>query len=242
MRAMNCPPRLALPVRVAMREAAAVARAAALLLLAGSAQAQVYMGQLPGSESVLLTNFASERAPHLLVAAVPADTGPAGTADTAAPGPSRPFALHGQGLDSSKVATREPDRRLALLIAQVAQEHGLPTALLKAVVAAESGFNPAAVSAKGAIGLMQLMPATAQRFGAGDARDHTLNLRAGARYLRWLLDLFQGDVRLALAGYNAGEQAVLRAGRRVPDYPETQGYVPRVLALQARFQGTPSPR
>jgi soluble lytic murein transglycosylase-like protein len=81
---------------------------------------------------------------------------------------------------------------------------------------------------------MQLMPATARRFGVSDPFDPVDNVRGGARYLRWLLDRFGGDLTLALAGYNAGEDAVVRAGYRVPPYAETQRYVPRVLA---RYRG-----
>ena len=111
--------------------------------------------------------------------------------------------------------------------------------LLQALILTESGFNAAAVSPKGAVGLMQVMPTTAQRWGvSGDAKnpiarklaDPSTNIRAGSRYLRYLLDLFPGKVELALAAYNAGEGAVQRAGNRIPDYPETQNYVKTVMA------------
>jgi soluble lytic murein transglycosylase-like protein len=98
-----------------------------------------------------------------------------------------------------------------------------------AVVRHESGFDPEARSPAGARGLMQLMPATARRFGVDDPDDPAQNLRGGTRYLRWLLDRYQGDVRLALAGYHAGEGAVARHGG-VPPYRETREYVRRVLA------------
>ena len=106
--------------------------------------------------------------------------------------------------------------------------------LLQALIATESGFDAAAVSPKGAIGLMQVMPATAQRYGlAAGAKlaDPRTNIRTGTRYLRYLLDLFPGELELALAAYNAGEGAVMRAGRRIPDYPETQNYVRTVMQL-----------
>ena len=83
---------------------------------------------------------------------------------------------------------------------------------------------------------MQLMPATAQRFGVQDPFDPEQNVRAGATFLRTLLDAFAGDTRLALAAYNAGESAVIRAGNRIPAFAETQAYVPRVLASVARVQ------
>lgn len=126
------------------------------------------------------------------------------------------------------------------LIREAATDHGLDLALLKAVIATESRFDPQAVSPKGAVGLMQLMPATAERFGVkADAAttlqqrltDPRTNLQAGARYLALLLRQFGGQTDLALAAYNAGEGAVQRAGGRVPDFPETQQYVRKVTLL-----------
>lgn len=123
-----------------------------------------------------------------------------------------------------------------------ATRHGLDYELLQAVIATESGFDPQAVSPRGAVGLMQVMPATAQRFGvAREAKrsveqkltDPGTNVAAGARYLRHLIDLFEGRLDLALAAYNAGEGAVQRAGHRIPAYRETQNYVKSVLGLYA---------
>ncbi|MCZ2496284.1 transglycosylase SLT domain-containing protein [Xylophilus sp. Kf1] len=117
---------------------------------------------------------------------------------------------------------------------------GLDFELLQALIAAESGFNAGAVSPRGAVGLMQLMPATARQYGVvADARrevadklvDPATNIRAGTRYLRYLVDLFPGRLELALAAYNAGEGAVQRAGNRIPNYPETQNYVKTVMQL-----------
>jgi len=125
-------------------------------------------------------------------------------------------------------------------IAQAAISHGLELELLQALIAAESGFDALAVSPKGAIGLMQVMPATAARFGLpNDGRtpvqkklaDPALNLSTGSRYLRHLMGLFPGQLELVLAAYNAGEGAVQRAGNAVPNYPETQNYVKTVLQL-----------
>lgn len=128
---------------------------------------------------------------------------------------------------------------------RAAERTGLDYALLKAVIATESGFDAQAVSPKGAIGLMQLMPATAERFGvaASGARslaqqlhDPAVNVPAGARYLRHLMDLFDGRLELALAAYNAGEGAVRRAGQKIPPFKETQNYVKTVLALYRQLQ------
>jgi soluble lytic murein transglycosylase-like protein len=105
------------------------------------------------------------------------------------------------------------------------------------VITVESGYNPRAVSRKGAKGLMQLMPSTAQRFGAMNLFDPQQNVRAGARYLKWLLQYFDGDLKLALAAYTAGEGAVMRYGRRIPPFPETIDYVPRVLANMRTLRG-----
>ncbi|RYY53439.1 MAG: lytic transglycosylase domain-containing protein, partial [Comamonadaceae bacterium] len=123
---------------------------------------------------------------------------------------------------------------------EAAAEHGVEFELLQALIATESGFDPQAVSPKGAVGLMQVMPATAQRYGvAADARqplekkltDPRTNIRAGTRYLRDLIRMFPGQLELALAAYNAGEGAVQRAGNRIPNYRETQNYVRTVMQL-----------
>jgi soluble lytic murein transglycosylase-like protein len=103
--------------------------------------------------------------------------------------------------------------------------------LLRAVIVVESGFNSRAVSKRGAVGLMQLMPATATRFGVSNPYDPRENVHAGARYLKFLIDRFGQDIRLALAAYNAGEQAVDRNGGQIPPFSETMAYVPRVLKI-----------
>lgn len=126
-------------------------------------------------------------------------------------------------------------QRLAPTIQQVASAYQLEPALLHAVISAESSYNPQAHSPKGARGLMQLMPATAKRFGVSNPYDPTENLHGGARYLRWLLDLFT-DLPLALAAYNAGEGAVQRYGNTIPPYQETQTYVRRVLDFYRHYQ------
>jgi soluble lytic murein transglycosylase-like protein len=103
--------------------------------------------------------------------------------------------------------------------------------LLRAVIVVESGFNSRAVSKKGAVGLMQLMPGTATRFGVSNRYDPIQNIRGGAAYLKFLMDRFGHDVRLALAAYNAGEEAVDRNGGQIPPFSETMAYVPRVLKI-----------
>lgn len=122
-------------------------------------------------------------------------------------------------------------------IRKVAADEGLDASLIKAVALVESGFNPRAVSPKGARGLMQLMPATARRYGVRDPHDPHESLRAGARHLRDLLVEFDGDLTLALAAYNAGAGAVRRYGG-VPRYRETQDYVRKVTS---RMGGTRKP-
>ena len=125
-------------------------------------------------------------------------------------------------------------KRFDGLIAETAEKHRLLPELLHAVIEAESAYDPRAVSRAGAVGLMQLMPATAERFGVVDRTDPTQNLDGGARYLRFLLDYFSNDLTLALAGYNAGENAVEKYNRRVPPYEETRGYVAKVLTFFRR--------
>ncbi len=115
-------------------------------------------------------------------------------------------------------------------ISAAAASHGVSVDLVRAVIQVESDFDHLAVSSKGAQGLMQLMPFTARRFGVSDPFDPRQNIFAGVRYLRFLLDLFQGNVALAAAGYNSGENAVLRYGG-IPPYKETRAYVEKVQSL-----------
>jgi soluble lytic murein transglycosylase-like protein len=127
-------------------------------------------------------------------------------------------------------------KRYAPMVAQAAQAYQVDEALLHAVISTESGYEPGAISRKGAIGLMQVMPNTGKRYGASNLHDPRQNVNAGARYLRDLLHQFDNDLPLVLAAYNAGENAVLRYGRHIPPYRETTQYVPRVLALYKKFQ------
>ncbi|HEX7889484.1 MAG TPA: lytic transglycosylase domain-containing protein [Ramlibacter sp.] len=136
---------------------------------------------------------------------------------------------------------------------EASKEHGVDIELLQALIATESGFDPAAVSPKGAVGLMQIMPATAQRYGVKADRkapvtqklfDPRTNVRTGTRYLGYLIRRFPERLELALAAYNAGEGAVQRAGNRIPDYRETQNYVKTVMQLYTMLKPpamTPAP-
>lgn len=122
------------------------------------------------------------------------------------------------------------------IIEEIARIHALESALIHAVVSAESAYNATAVSKKGAAGLMQLMPDTARRYGATDRFDPVQNLHAGTRYLSDLLKMFNGNVSLALAAYNAGENNVVKYGNQIPPFQETRMYVPKVLDLYRRYQ------
>ncbi|AXK71463.1 lytic transglycosylase domain-containing protein [Lysobacter sp. TY2-98] len=123
-------------------------------------------------------------------------------------------------------------------IAAAAAQYGVEESVVRAIIHAESAYNPNALSRVGAQGLMQLMPATARRFGVGNAFDPAQNIRGGVQYLAFLLKRFNGDIRLMAAGYNAGEGAVDKYGG-VPPYSETQRYVQRVALLADRYRSSP---
>jgi len=122
------------------------------------------------------------------------------------------------------------------LIDETAKTNKIEAALLHAVITAESGYNPRALSSKGASGLMQLMPETARRYGVADRYDPIANVQGGARYLSDLLKLFDDDIRLTLAAYNAGEHAVARYGKKIPPYVETTRYVDTVMKLYDQYR------
>ncbi|MFL6660859.1 MAG: lytic transglycosylase domain-containing protein [Rhizobacter sp.] len=152
---------------------------------------------------------------------------PAAVAEPVPPAPTAPL-----GPDGARVLS------LAPALSAAAREHGIDPLLLHAIAHVESRHRASAVSPAGARGVMQVMPATAQRFGVGDAGalfDASTNVRAAAAYLRTLRTRYGDDLRLVLAAYNAGEGAVDKAGRNVPPYPETQAYVRDVLALYRRL-------
>ena len=183
-----------------------------IVLLMDPAHGQVYGGRTEDG-SVVLSNFRSSDTPVVVIA-------PPGLAAEEDAGPPA-------GLVTSPVQRRA--RMYDPIVRGVAQDVDVSAQLLHAVIAIESAYLPNAVSPKGAQGLMQLMPATAQRFGVVNPFDPRQNVLGGAMYLKWLLQRFDGDLTLAIAGYNAGEDAVVRAGFRVPPFAETQRYVPRVM-------------
>ena len=197
---------------------------ALLFVFAGLAytrcNAQIYVGDSGAGGSIVMSNFKSSDASNLLV----------GTQ------PSASDAVAGRQIDTqsalpttkrNSLPSSSPELRR--MIARISVEVGVSADLLHAVIAAESRYDPMALSHRGAIGLMQLLPATAKRFGALNPYIPHENVRAGAQYLKWLMQMFDGDLELVLAAYNAGEQAVVKAGRRIPPYAETLAYVPRVL-------------
>jgi soluble lytic murein transglycosylase-like protein len=189
---------------------------------AGAAEGRIF-GSVDDNGTVVLTDDpGNARLPVVVAGAAPPE-----------PGTVTPRA---QALPAT-AATANGGRQtpFARIIREASRQANVPPELLQAVITVESGFNPRAVSRKGARGLMQLMPATARRFHARDSFNPQQNVLAGARYLRQLLDRFKGDLHLALAAYNAGEHAVIRAGYRIPAFAETQLYVPRVIANYHRL-------
>ncbi len=132
--------------------------------------------------------------------------------------------------------SRAGRNRFAPLVEAAARTYQVDAALLHAVISAESGYNPAAVSNKGAVGLMQLMPETARRYGIENSFDPEQNIRGGTKYLSYLLQLFDNNLELTVAAYNAGENAVIRHGYSIPPYRETLGYVPSVLKLHKKYR------
>lgn len=126
-------------------------------------------------------------------------------------------------------------------IREAANRYRLPYYLLHAIITVESAYNSTAISPAGAQGLMQLMPATAKRFGVDDPYNSEQNINGGSQYLSYLLRLFNGNLRLALAAYNAGENAVIRHGNRIPPYRETQNYVKKVLDTYQKYRFSSPP-
>jgi soluble lytic murein transglycosylase-like protein len=127
-------------------------------------------------------------------------------------------------------------QRYSPIIEVASHAYGVDTALVHAVISAESAYNPYATSRAGAKGLMQLMPDTAKRYGVKNIMDPSDNVQGGVRYLRDLLVMFNGNIELAVAAYNAGENAVIRYGNKIPPFAETVHYVPKVLGFYRRFQ------
>lgn len=131
----------------------------------------------------------------------------------------------------------EQRKRYGKTVKRIAKTYRISPDLLHAIISAESGYDAKAVSSAGAVGLMQLMPATATRYGVIDRKDPVDSLKGGTKYFRYLLDMFNNDLRLALAAYNAGENAVIKYGRKIPPYKETQRYVQKVLKYYEEYSG-----
>jgi soluble lytic murein transglycosylase-like protein len=187
-----------------VRPRAAVLLAPALLALTARAEAQIYTRQ-NGNGVVQATNVPD-------------------ASDFRLTYPGKGTLIHSRGFRGLYRGEFDPDIHAA------ASTYNVSTDLIKAVISVESEFDQWAVSSKGAQGLMQLMPGTAARFGVLDPFNARQNIFGGVQFLRFLLDLFQGDVALAVAGYNAGENAVTRF-KGIPPYRETQGYVRKVQGL-----------
>jgi soluble lytic murein transglycosylase-like protein len=134
------------------------------------------------------------------------------------------------------VPSEQDIQRYSSIIQIASKEYGVEPSLIHAVISAESAYNQYAVSRTGAMGLMQLMPDTARRYGVQNMMDPSENIHGGVRYLADLLLMFKGRIDLAVAAYNAGENAVIRYGLKIPPYAETRTYVPRVLAFYHTFQ------
>jgi Transglycosylase SLT domain len=156
------------------------------------------------------------------------------------PGPSGTASAQKTLLPNNKgslsAISQPSEDRMDRIVRDAAARHALDPALVKAVISTESGWNPRAVSSKGAMGLMQLIPGTAQRFGVGNPYDPAQNIEGGTTYLRTLLDRYHGDLTKSLAAYNAGEHAVDQS-RGVPSYPETQRYVQKVTNTYLQSDG-----
>lgn len=176
---------------------------------------QIYVGTDPSGASIVLSNFQSDATPALLLP----------TVENASKA-SR--VVHPVSRFVSPTAVKAENFRG--MVDSIGRSTDVSPQLIHAVISAESNYNQNAISPRGAIGLMQLLPSTAMRFGVNDPTNPRDNIFAGASYLKWLMGYFGGDIELVLAAYNAGEQAVVKAGRRIPNYPETQSYVRRIMA------------
>jgi soluble lytic murein transglycosylase-like protein len=188
---------------------------------AGTAAAAGEVTQLDGPDgTVYLTNAPTDPRYRRMGIAPPPPAPPARSGGAPAGAARSPASLGAQLRDGA----------IGAQIRDAAGRYGLPEELVTAVIRVESGFNPRAVSRKGAQGLMQLMPATASQLGVRDVFDTAENIEGGVRHLRGLIERFENNLSLALAAYNAGERAVLQYGG-IPPYPETQQYVARILSI-----------
>ncbi|HYV19229.1 MAG TPA: lytic transglycosylase domain-containing protein [Verrucomicrobiae bacterium] len=175
----------------------------------------------------------TESAPAQEPVPAPPSSGTAAAVETPAPAAAPEAAIAAAEAEELLPRGRIDRRALMQMASKIARRHGVDEPLVHAVIEVESKYNPKAVSRAGAMGLMQLMPKTADRFSVADAFDPVQNVDAGVRYLKELLERYSGQVRLALAAYNAGEEAVERHGG-IPPYRETIDYVRRVQRAAAR--------
>jgi soluble lytic murein transglycosylase-like protein len=195
----------------------------ALAALAGPALADIY--SFKDEHGVVhFTNMPDDKR-YKLVRREDGSTAPASAASSVAAAAAKVY-----------MPAEESIRRYSPIIASASRQHGVDAALIHAVISAESGYNPAALSKAGARGLMQLMPETAKRYGVNNIMDPVENVMGGVRYLRDLLAMFNGNLELAIAAYNAGENAVIKYGNKIPPYAETVQYVPKVLGFYRKFQ------
>jgi len=213
-------------------------------VLYGQAQADVWK-VIDENGMVQFTNEPPGKKGQLVIESNPSGSSQQSSSQSAASG--RPLGLPDAAAHTTVAVINASPAYQAVhgSLSAASQSFGVDYDLLKAVVATESAFNSKAVSHKGAVGLMQIMPATAQRYGVQADRgatvsakltDPDLNIQTGTRYLADLLRLFGGQTELALAAYNAGEGAVARAGNRIPNYKETQTYVQRVMSVYRLLQ------
>ncbi len=189
---------------------------AALVLCSGLAQADIYRSLDPDTPTKYTNIVPTEGRWELYLK------------ETPVPIPEVP-------VDERSQSAVDGRSRYASQIQAAAMAHNVEAALIRAVIAVESGYNPSAVSRAGAVGLMQLMPGTAKRYNVTDSRDPEQNIHGGAQYLRDLLHMFNNNLHLAIAAYNAGEQAVMKYGNRIPPYRETVAYVPKVMKFYRQY-------
>lgn len=134
---------------------------------------------------------------------------------------------------------QQRQKTLSPMVNKIAREVGVDPFFVHAIISAESAYKPGAKSHAGAMGLMQMMPGTARRFNVSNPYDPAQSIRGGATYLKWLLKKFGGNMQLAAAGYNAGEGNVDKYKRRIPPFPETQAYVPKVMGYYKHYKENP---
>ncbi len=196
---------------------------AALLLMTASVQADIYK-YVDSMGRVEYTDHPRHSGYERILKSPPGYSHPA---------TAKPYFIAGPGHLLNQPAN--PRSLYEPLIRLAARKYHLDAGLLHAVVLAESAYNPAALSPKGAVGLMQLMPDTAARYGVDDPYNPVKNIDGGAHYLSDLISQFPADIRLAVAAYNAGENNVIKYGNKIPPFAETRDYVSRVIQYYQRI-------